>query len=1184
MRRSVAILLLSLWPALAGAQDTLTPEVSAEETARDRSYLTGLIEDNLSSDTVQVRLEGFEGALSSRATFDTLTIADADGVWITIRNGAMAWERGALLSGRIQIGELSADEIDLPRLPNAGSAAASPEVTPFFLPELPVSVELGRIQAKQIKLGAPVIGQALTASLSGSIALANGEGSMRLEAQRSDAVKGRISIDAGFTNATRQLTLDLLFDEAAGGVAAQLLGLPGAPAITLAIAGDAPLEDYTADIVLSTDGQRRLVGSVALQLADPDVPGSSTFAAKLEGNLAPLFPAEYQPFFGETVSVLAEGKRAASGRMELSTLDLRTNAFELTGKAALLPGGLPERADLNLRIALPDGGDVPLPLAGEGTTLRRAALRFDYDATQDDAWSLDGQLIGLNTPVLSAVAARLSGSGRIRQSQAIPSVGGTVSVMLGGVQSPDPALAEAIGPFLSGQGRFSWAKGMPLRLSGLSLTGQGYALALDARVMDPSEGLRIEGTLQPRIDDLSRLSALVGRPLSGAISGAVEGQVTALSGAFDAGFDLVAQSLAIGQAQVDPLLTGQTQLTGRMRRDQDGISVQDLELSAEGLDFAGSGHLNSEQSWMTARARLPELGRMGIGFGGQVEGDLAFEGAGLEGTLNLDLAGSNLSARQSELHQLLGGRAIASLGLQIAQDRVAIRSARVETAQLDLQATGVGGEDSRKLALSARLVNMAVLAPGFPGPVTIDGTLDDLEAGYQLALNGAGPGGTKAQISGLLRPDLSGGDLAITGQSQSALANAFIAPRSINGPLEFDLRLDGPFALSSLSGRVGLGQAVVVAPNLGLSMKDLAATVQLASGQARVDAEGSMEAGGRIGLSGRLALNAPFSGDLGVTFDRARFRDPELYDSRVSGKVDISGPLAGGARIDGVLTLSETELQVPSSGLGGAGAIPEITHLGEPGAVHETRRKAGLLAQAETRGGGADFPLDVTISSERAIFVRGRGLDAELGGMLRVTGSTNNVIPLGDFNLIRGRLDILGKRFVLDEGRIALQGALIPWVSFAATTKGSEYSTTVAIEGPANEPEIRFSSVPELPEEEVLARLLFDRGLTNLSPLQAAQLAAAVATLAGKGGGGIINKLRETTGLDDLDVSTDESGAATVRAGKYISDNLYTDVAIDSQGKTEINLNLDLTPNLTARGSVTAEGETGIGIFFEKDY
>jgi translocation and assembly module TamB len=34
----------------------------------------------------------------------------------------------------------------------------------------------------------------------------------------------------------------------------------------------------------------------------------------------------------------------------------------------------------------------------------------------------------------------------------------------------------------------------------------------------------------------------------------------------------------------------------------------------------------------------------------------------------------------------------------------------------------------------------------------------------------------------------------------------------------------------------------------------------------------------------------------------------------------------------------------------------------------------------------------------------------------------------------------------------------------------------------------------------------------------------------------------------------------------------------------EVSLNIDLTPNVTVRGSLAADSSTGVGIFIEKDY
>jgi translocation and assembly module TamB len=211
-------------------------------------------------------------------------------------------------------------------------------------------------------------------------------------------------------------------------------------------------------------------------------------------------------------------------------------------------------------------------------------------------------------------------------------------------------------------------------------------------------------------------------------------------------------------------------------------------------------------------------------------------------------------------------------------------------------------------------------------------------------------------------------------------------------------------------------------------------------------------------------------------------------------------------------------------------------------------------------------------------------LDAELGGRLTIGGTTANVIPVGRFSLIRGRIDILQQRFQLTEGVASLQGDFDPFIRLVATTE-TETGTVISIvvEGPAGEPEVSFLSVPELPQDEVLSQLIFGRDLQSISPLQAIQLASAISTLAGRGGGALDN-LRANIGLDDFDVSTDEEGTAAVRAGKYLSENVYTDVTVTSDGGTEVNLNLDLTDEITAKGSIDQDGETGIGIFFQRDY
>jgi translocation and assembly module TamB len=428
--------------------------------------------------------------------------------------------------------------------------------------------------------------------------------------------------------------------------------------------------------------------------------------------------------------------------------------------------------------------------------------------------------------------------------------------------------------------------------------------------------------------------------------------------------------------------------------------------------------------------------------------------------------------------------------------------------------------------------------------------------------------------------------VTITGTAQAALANPFIKPSNVSGPLRFNLRLNGPFALRSLAGTVALVNGRVAAPVLGLALQGVEAQATLASGTATVTADAAVAAGGSIGLRGTIGLTPPFPGDLTVTPREMVLRNPDLFETRINGSIRVAGPLTGGARISGSVTLPETEIRVPSTDITAAGAIPDIVHRNESAAVRATQERAGLLdREARARQGlSRPYGLDLTINAPNRVFIRGRGVDAELGGALRLGGTTDNVVPSGGIDLIRGRLDILGRRLELTEASIRLEGSLDPRLRVVATNSSNGVTSSVILDGSISEPVISFVSSPQLPEEEVLAHLLFGRQLTSLSPLQAAQLANAVATLAGRGGDGIIGKLRRNFGLDDFDLVSDDKGGTSLRLGRYVAKNIYTEVIVGTEGTSQLNLNLDIRPGVTVRGSADSDGDTGIGIFVEKDY
>ncbi|MES2665657.1 MAG: translocation/assembly module TamB domain-containing protein [Pseudomonadota bacterium] len=1173
-----------LWQSAALALVLAVPAAAQQD---DRSYLTAFLEDNLSDAGRQVVVTGFTGALSSRANVEQLTIADADGVWLTLKGVTLDWSRAALLGGRIEVDELSAQEIIIDRMPVADDEALpAPEAGGFSLPDLPVSVNIGSVIAEKITLGAPVLGAPIEGRLEASLTLAGGEGRGALVLDRTDdGPDGTINLEASYSNASQQLVLDLTATEAEGGIAATLLDLPGTPAAALSIQGAGPVGDFAADVRLATDAVDRLAGKVQLT-AQPD--GGTAFSADLRGDLAPLFLPRYAEFFGSDIAIVTKGARSGTGRMVLDQVALTTRALALNGSLALASDGLPESFALNATLGLPDGSPVLLPLTGPETRVAGAEITLAYDATQGEGWTGSALLTGLDRADLRADRFGLDGSGRISRAATGDVVGATLTFQADGLLPTDVALAQALGGNLRGAATLYWQEGQgALSIPRLTIDGDGYDLDGRVRVEGLEAALRMTGRMQANATDLSRFAGLAGQPIGGAGTVILEGTGSPLAGDFDVTGTAQGQDLRIGQPQVDAVLRGTARLQASARRDETGTTLRDARIQAQSLTATAQGTLATSGSALTAELEFADLSVIGGGIRGALSAKGAFTGTPTDGVITLDGTARGLATGQADTDRLLAGSSVVSARLAVRDGQVQIESARLANPQLTADATGRVAGALREIELTGRLANLGLLIPEFPGPVTVRGTAVQDAAGYRLDLRGTGPGQIDARVAGTLATNMGSANLTLAGTAQAGLANAFIGPRAISGPLRFDLALNGRVALSSLSGRVSLSGGRITDPDLALAFERTEVVADLAGGSARLSGTTALSTGGRIRVDGSVGLTAPYGADLAVQLENLTLRDPELYETTATGSVTLRGPLTGGALIAGRVALDATELRIPSTGFGGLGGLPGLQHVNEPAAVRATRARAGLLgdgAPGGSAGGNRPLALDLTISAPQRVFIRGRGLDAELGGEVRLTGTTAAIVPSGGFDLIRGRLDILGKRLDLTEASLQLQGDFVPYITVAAASTSDDVTSYVRIEGPASDPEVTFTSSPELPQEEVLARLLFGRGLETISALQAAQLANAVATLAGRGGEGLIGKLRKGFGLDDLDVSTGEDGNAAVRAGKYLSENVYSEVQLGQDGKTQINLNLDIKPGLTVKGRVSADGSTGIGIFLEKDY
>lgn len=403
------------------------------------------------------------------------------------------------------------------------------------------------------------------------------------------------------------------------------------------------------------------------------------------------------------------------------------------------------------------------------------------------------------------------------------------------------------------------------------------------------------------------------------------------------------------------------------------------------------------------------------------------------------------------------------------------------------------------------------------------------------------------------------------------------------GTATLDMQLRGSFQDPRIGGRLSVANGTFSDPLANARLNNINLSASLSGSQAMIDNfSAALATGGTVSASGSVGIFGQSASNLTIRLNQARYTDAQTFSTILNGTLSLTGDLTSNPFLTGEINLDETEITVPES-FASSSELLDVRHVMPPGIVRQTLARIER-ATPTPKPSARPFvlTLDVTVNAPNRIFVRGRGLDAELGGRIRLTGPTFDIVPVGQFDLIRGRLSVVGRRIDLDEGTILMQGDLNPRINFLALVETQDVDAFIRIEGRLDDIEVTFTSSPSLPQDEVLSEIIFGRGVGELSPIQIARLASIALELTGGNSPGLVGGLRDGLGLDDIDIVSDGNGNTAVRAGKYINENVY--LGVEAGQETEATINLDITDDLTAKGSISSDGNTGIGIFFEKDY
>lgn len=1413
----------------------LTGSLFAQEEAA-RSSLISFVENKLSAPNRQIRLNGIQGTLSSNVSFTSITISDDEGVWLTIVEPQLIWNRSALLLGRLEVERLAAKSIQMPRGPISDASAPAPEASGFELPKLPVSVTLSALDIPKISFGNPVFGLKSEMSLAGSLKLANSTLDTKLDIVRLDGPGGNLKFEANYGGRDKRLKLDAILDEPENGIIANLLGLRGKPPVSLTVNADAPISELEGTLTFAVDGRNILDGNLAIN----DDEQGRHIIANLGGPLASIMPENYQTLLGDSSRLSATVLMQNNGATAIDALTLDSGTIQLSANAKLLADGFLSALNLQAKVNDPSGDAITLPRAGAPTTFENAALNVRYDAQVSDEFLQTLTISALKSDEFAIDDIAINTTGTIANfADAIArEINFSIDGKIAGIAAKDQAVAEAIGSNIALSSIGSWKSGAPLQFAKLNIEGKDYALRSNGQL----KNYVFDGQIGVEAADLNSFSALADRSLGGSLGLLATGQISPLSGAFNLNLSGAGNALRTDIAALDVLLDGSTGLSGNVLRDENGLDFEKFRVTNEQTDIVLNGRYASTLADLDARIDIKDIAALsdnGTGavsltasingkeqpydaelalsmpsgrlagkpvdgltaaFSGKIDtkslnGTLSGQGLldgqaiAIDGQLSRDetqliiskfLAQIGASRIAVDLNRnnetgLMQGKAtlksldissLAALALQQASGAIDAKidlsensgkqsaSALIDANQLSLDENKIGkaaikaqidalltspevnmtieasdlllsgvavrtlksdvsttgseitfdarsdlveanarvetsgrviqsqskqavtfdtlnlrsnlgnaslaapttiniangnarfnnaklnvaggsitldGMAGDKLALAAKIANLPLsIANAFNASLglggTVNGNLDlkgtpksptanftiagnsvtarqlsdaqisplsinatgNFNANRALSLNALAI--TNAQgisVNGTGQIPLEGNGLNFNAEGTAPLniAELFLADRGakVTGTARFNVAATGSIKNPSLRGLLSIGAGTFTDPLSNVRITDIGLmaglsgdTVSIQKLNAQLTRGGSVSATGTIGISGDLPAN------LAIVLAGSRYSDGQTFTTSINGNLALTGPLLRDPLLSGKINLGETEITVPET-FGGDIQLLEVTNIAPDAATQRTLdriTKATPLPTPSSRP--SILQLDVQIIAPNRIFVRGRGLDAELGGILTVKGPTTNVRPSGQFELRRGRLSILGQRLDLDEGSVTLTGDLDPQLRFVARSQSADTTAYITLFGRASDLQVSFTSSPELPQDEVLAIIIFGKGISTLSPAQIARLASIAAELTGGNSPGLVDQLRSGLGLDDLDIVQDQDGNAAVKASKYINDNVYLGVQTGQQ--TEATINLDITDSLTARGAVNSDNETSLGIFFEKDY
>lgn len=337
--------------------------------------------------------------------------------------------------------------------------------------------------------------------------------------------------------------------------------------------------------------------------------------------------------------------------------------------------------------------------------------------------------------------------------------------------------------------------------------------------------------------------------------------------------------------------------------------------------------------------------------------------------------------------------------------------------------------------------------------------------------------------------------------------------------------------------------------------------------------------GGFISGSGTATLSAEFPFELHFTLQDAAIVNLDTIQTALTGSLILKGTTAQ-AWLQGETTASSTKITLPERTSTFSEAV-EITYINQS----EDEASPTIYSRASSKN---PLNLDLIIRNSENLQIVGNDLDSEWQGSVKITGTTNEPEFHGDYKILSGQYRFNGNPFDIRQGQIALAGNFENHTNLyvVASKDLDKVVVEIVLKGTVKKPELTFRSTPPLPQREILSWILFNRGSTEINPMQDTQLNTSLADLASKKQGpDLLSKVRNTLGVDRIDFSRDEdsdSNTFNVHVGKYLSHGIF--VSVNKSDVNSISLEASLTKNIKLQAEIGDDAEGQLLLKWKHDY